>query len=264
MEKEILFHELRSIAQIARRPILDELSEVEPSIVDFTHKFGATGIVNKHTRYLSPDKLAGMVSIIKSTGNSDESGRILPFVKKLNVLRKPPLFLVFDENAIEASFRRSDKDPESEENQALEKGDSSSSLKTAETAVDGLFDGHVQVKSDAVQDLELRSNSASSLSDLPAVSDSEKMISGSEMVSVHTEKSSSDQLLKHGNASRILSSGHTDLISSMSDELPFSRDQNGQDRPDFDVMIPHGFSAGMPIDNAAPYDWIDMVMISMG
>lgn len=218
VEKEILFFELRPIAQIARRRILDELSEVEPSIVDFTHKLGATGIVNKHARYLSPGKLAGMVSIIKSTGNGDENARILPFLKKLNVLRKPPSFLVFDENAIEASFRRSGKDPESEENQSLEKRDSCSSPKSAETVVDGVFDGHVQVKSGVVPDPELRPNSASGLSDFPYVSDWEKMISGSEMGSVRTEKTSSDQLLKHGNASQILSRGRTDLISSMSDE----------------------------------------------
>lgn len=78
--------------------------------MDFTHKLGATGTVNKHVRFLPPDKLAGIVSIIKSTGNGDENGRIPPFLTKLNVLRKLPSFLVFDENAIEASFRRSGKD----------------------------------------------------------------------------------------------------------------------------------------------------------
>lgn len=50
------------------------------------------------------------------------------------------------------------------------------------------------------------------------------MFTGSEMESVRTEKSSPDQLLKHGNEAQILLSGRTDLISSMSDELPFSRD----------------------------------------
>lgn len=57
----MLFHELRSIAQIAGRRILDELRAIEPSIVDFTNKLGTTGIVNKHVRFLSPDKLAGIV-----------------------------------------------------------------------------------------------------------------------------------------------------------------------------------------------------------
>lgn len=28
--------------------------------------------------------------------------------------------------------------------------------------------------------------------------------------------------------------------------------------------MPHGFSARKPVENAAPYDWIDMDMISMG
>lgn len=138
MRKEILFHEPISIAQIARRRILDELSEVEPSIVDSANKLGATGIVNKHVRFLSPDKLAGIVSIIKGTDDGDENGGIPAFLKKLNVLRKPPSFLVFVENAIEASFRRSDEDLESEENQALGKSDSSPSPKSAETAVNRL------------------------------------------------------------------------------------------------------------------------------
>lgn len=263
-EQDILLRELRAIAQIARRRILDELSEINPSMVDFTNKLVAAGIVQTDVRFLSSDKLAAIVSIIKGTDNDDNNGGIPPFLSKMDALRKPPINRVLDESAIEASFRRSGEDPESVENQALEQGDGSSSPKSAETAVDGLFDGRVQVKSDAVPDSELRSNSASGLSDLPAVSDRDKMISGSNMKSVRTEKSSSDQLLKHGNESQILSSGRTDLISSMSDELPFSRDRNGQDRPIFDSRMPHGFSPGRPVENAAPYDWNDMDMISMG